>query len=119
MIQLVADAEVALAKNNIVTVKDQIHALRGIYYGTTWSLDYAGTPTVRGMQSLTRNAGFNRFTRPSVSDVPSTTPPDIRSFLHCGLFEALYNNQDWHDVGSNRKVTVHAPRRGVGPFLTV
>jgi hypothetical protein len=105
MIQLLAAAEAALAQNGIVSVKDQIHALRGIYYGTTWSLDYAGRPGSPGMKSLTRSEGFNHFTRPSVDDVKSTTPPDIQGFLCCGLFEALYNNQDWSDqTDSGRKL---------------
>lgn len=104
MLKLLADAEAALTKNGITTVKDQIRALRGIYYGTTWSVDYLGLPGSPGERSVTRSAGFNHFTRPSVSDVASTTPPDIRPFLCCGLFEALYNNQDWSDAATGRKL---------------
>jgi hypothetical protein len=104
LIALVADAEDALSKSGITSVKDQIHALRGIYYGTLWSLDYAGTPDSPGEKSLTRNEGFNHFTRPSASDVASTVPPDVRAILCCGLFEALYNNQDWHDDATQRAI---------------
>ncbi len=102
LVALVVAAEDALTKSGITSVKDQVHALRGVYYGTLWSLDYAGTPSSPGEKSLTRNEGFNHFTRPSVSDVASTVPPDVRPILCCGLFEALYNNQDWYDDATGR-----------------
>jgi hypothetical protein len=48
LIALVVAAEDALTKSGITSVKDQVHALRGVYYGTLWSLDYAGTPSSPG-----------------------------------------------------------------------
>ncbi|SHJ56020.1 protein of unknown function [Bradyrhizobium lablabi] len=93
LIDLVRAAEVRLSKAGISSAKDQIHALRGIYYGTTWSLDYAGTPTGKGEQSVTRNEGFQRFTRPSLKPEDSI-PRDVRPLLDCGLSDALKMSQD-------------------------
>jgi hypothetical protein len=91
LINLVHEAEVRLNAAGIRSARDQVHALRGIYYGTTWSLDYSVE------RSLTRNEGFQRFTRPSAATPSSTTPPDVRSYLDCGLFSALLNSQDISD----------------------
>ena len=100
IITLVRAAEAKLDAAGITSAKDQIHALRGIYYGTTWSLDYAGSATEKGEGSETRNEGFQRFTRPSESP-DKTVPTDVRSILNCGLFDALKASQD---VGSPVKV---------------
>ncbi|MDE2154827.1 MAG: DUF4157 domain-containing protein [Xanthomonadaceae bacterium] len=87
LIDLVRAAEARLGAAGITSVKEQIHALRGIYYGTTWSKDYAAE------KSTTRNEGFQRFTRPSAA--PATTVPrDVRGILDCGLFGALKDSQD-------------------------
>ncbi|HEU4610613.1 MAG TPA: hypothetical protein VFS15_00995, partial [Kofleriaceae bacterium] len=90
LIDLVRGAEARLAASGITSARDQIHALRGIYYGTVWSQDYAVE------HSTTRNEGFQRFTRPSV-DPSRSVPPDVRPILDCGLFEALRDSQDIHD----------------------
>jgi hypothetical protein len=95
LIDLVRAAETRLAANGITTPKDQIHALRGIYYGTLWSLDY----TVE--KSITRNEGFQRFTRPS-EDPGKSVPSDIRLILDCHLFEALQESQDMVDPGDRQ-----------------
>jgi len=87
LIDLVRAAETKLNAAGVTSTRDQIHALRGIYYGTTWSKDYAEE------QSTTRNEGFQRFTRPSLAP-SSSVPPDVRSILDCGLFEALQKSQD-------------------------
>jgi hypothetical protein len=87
LIDLVRAAETRLTAGGITSTTDQIHALRGIYYGTRWSQDYAVE------HSDTRNEGFQRFTRPSL-DPSRSIPRDVRSMLDCGLFEALQNSQD-------------------------
>jgi len=90
LIDLVRAAEARLRAAGIGTPKDQIHALRGIYYGTAWSLDFSVE------KSTTRNEGFQRFTRPSQAPGASV-PTDVRSVLDCGLFEALRDSQDMVD----------------------
>ena len=90
LIDLVRAAEVKLRAAGIATTKDQIHALRGIYYGTTWSTDFADQP------STIRSEGFQRFTRPSEAPNKSV-PPNVRAMLDCGLFEALQASQDMVD----------------------
>jgi hypothetical protein len=90
LIDLVRAAESRLAAAGITMPKDQIHSLRGIYYGTTWSLDYSVE------KSTTRNEGFQRFTRPSM-DPATSVPSDVRSILDCHLFEALQDSQDMVD----------------------
>lgn len=92
-IDLVRAAEVRLSAVGITSVTDQIHILRGIYYGTVWSLDYAVE------RSQLRNEGFQRFTRPSMSPATSV-PRDPRSILDCGLFTALQQSQDLVDPSS-------------------
>lgn len=87
LIDLVRAAETRLAAKGISTPKDQIHALRGIYYGTAWSQDFSVE------KSATRNEGFQRFTRPS-EDPAKSVPTDVRSILDCHLFEALRDGQD-------------------------
>jgi hypothetical protein len=96
LINLVRAAEAALAAAGITSPKDQIHAIRGIFYGTVWSLDYSVE------RSTTRNEGFQRFTRPS-ENVATSTPPDVRTALSCGLFDALKDSQDLIDP-SGRQV---------------
>jgi hypothetical protein len=95
---LIRAAETKLDAAGITGAKDQIHAIRGIYYGTTWSLDYTGSgaPGDPGEHSATRNEGFQRFTRPSQAPDKSV-PTDVRGILDCGLFDALKASQD---VGS-------------------
>src|SRR5262249_36766896 len=90
LIDLVRAAEGRLAASGITSVKDQIHALRGIYYGTLWSKDFAEE------KSPTRNEGFQRFTRPS-EDPSKSLPPDVQKSLDCGIFSALQNSQDMVD----------------------
>ncbi|MBH5369760.1 DUF4157 domain-containing protein [Bradyrhizobium sp. CNPSo 4016] len=93
LIELIRAAEMRLSNAGISSAKDQIHALRGIYYGTTWSLDYTGSPGSKGEASETRNEGFQRFTRPS-SKPEDSIPRDVRPLLDCGLFDALKLSQD-------------------------
>ena len=97
-IDLVRAAEARLTAAGISSVTDQIHVLRGIYYGTTWSADYAVE------RSTLRNEGFQRFTRPSTNPAASV-PQDPRTVLSCGLFTALQQSQDLVDA-SGRHVDV-------------
>ena len=97
-------AEARLTANGITTPKEQIHALRGIYYGTTWSMDYAKAQGGKGEKSATRNEGFQRFTRPS-EEPALTVPVDVRPMLDCGLFEALRDSPEVTDQ-SGRHVDV-------------
>jgi hypothetical protein len=103
LIALVQAAEVRFAANGITSPKDQIHALRGVYYGTTWSMDYTKAGG-RGEKSATRNEGFQRFTRPS-EDAANSVPPDVRAMLDCGLFEGLRDSPEVTDP-SGRQVDV-------------
>ena len=96
LIDLVKAAEVKLAAAGITAPKDQIHALRGIYYGTMSSLDFSVE------KSVTRNEGFQRFTRPS-QEPATSVPPDVTGYLDCGLFKALQDSQDLIDP-SGRQV---------------
>lgn len=88
LIDLIRAAETKMAAAGIASTQEQIHSLRGIYYGTTWSHDFSVE------HSTTRNEGFQRFTRPSAADPTLTTPRDIQTILDCGLFTALFNSQD-------------------------
>jgi hypothetical protein len=84
LIALVRAAEAKLAACGFTSVEQRIHVLRGIYYGTVWSTDY------KVENSPARNLGFQVYTA-------STTPPDPRRCLDCGLFEALGQSQDIRD----------------------
>jgi hypothetical protein len=81
LVDLVRAAEAQLSACGYTTADARIHVLRGIYYGTTWSADYAVE------QSAVRNLGFQTYTA-------STTPDDPRSCLRCGMFDALRGSQD-------------------------
>jgi hypothetical protein len=93
LIALIRAAESKLATAGITDTAKQIHILRGIYYGTEWSMDY------RKEKSSTRNLGFQLFTQ-------STKPDDPRSILDCGLFEALLHSPEVSDPASKRQVDV-------------
>ena len=85
-IALVREAETRLAAAGYTSVGDRVHVLRGIYYGTEWSADFAVE------RSPVRNVGFQTYTA-------SLTPDDPRPILTCGLFEALRDSQDLTDSG--------------------
>lgn len=91
LIVLVREAETRLGAAGITTPKDQIHALRGLFYGTTWSTDFAVET------STMRNEGFQRFTRPS-QDPAKSAPSDVTAVLDCGLADALKGSQDLVDA---------------------
>lgn len=78
LLAFVRDAEQKLTAAGLTDLGDQIHALRGIYYGTTWSLDYQQN------KSDSRNLAFNQFLTYSLM------PPDVRPILGPTLFTSLY-----------------------------
>jgi hypothetical protein len=86
LIDLIRAAEARLSACGHTSAEARIHVLRGIYYGTTWSADYAAEG------SEVRNLGFQVYTG-------SASPDDPRACLDCGLFEALRQSQDVSDRG--------------------
>lgn len=70
---------------------ERLAILRGIYYGTEWSLDYIRE------QSRVRNLAFCIYTG-------ATTPADPRPSMPCGLYDALQKSQDTAD--NTRKLDV-------------
>jgi peptidoglycan hydrolase-like protein with peptidoglycan-binding domain len=96
LVALVRSAEVLLSAANpgcaALSELDRLSAIRGIYYGTTWSRDFAKE------QSPVRNLGFNRYARGSTFAL-FNAPFDVRPCLSCRLFEALGASQDARDGG--------------------
>lgn len=94
LVSLVKDAEEIMIQNKLTELGDRINCLRGIYYGTIWSLDYAQE------KSEARNKGFYLYT--GLTDVKH----DARKMLKCSdnckakLFEALYQSPEVIDSGS-------------------
>ncbi len=87
LVDLVRAAESKLKAAGITSTADQVKTLRGIYYGTPWSLDF------RVEKSVTRNVGFQLFTQ------SPKLPADPTTILDCGLFGALQASQDVVDGG--------------------
>jgi len=94
LISLVKDAEEIMIQNKLTELGDRINCIRGIYYGTTWSLDYAQE------KSDSRNYGFYVYT--GLTNVKH----DARKMLKCSdickgkLFEALYQSPEVVDSSS-------------------
>jgi hypothetical protein len=84
LIALVRAAETRLAACGFATAAERVHVLRGLYYGTDWSMDF------QVERSPVRNAAFQIYTA-------STTPADPRPCLNCGLFEALRASAEVRD----------------------
>lgn len=93
-IALLRAAEARLTAAGITSTEEQIHALRGIYNGTDWSLDFRRS-TVRPATK----ASSGSPTRPKNPD--ERCPPDVRPLLDCGLFAALRQSQDVVDGGAS------------------
>jgi hypothetical protein len=81
LINLITRAEAGLIAAGVTNKESRLQYLRGIYYGTIWSLDY----TVE--HSKVRNNLFNTFCHPAA--LTFDAPEDIRPYLNCGLFDAL------------------------------
>ncbi|OEK07611.1 hypothetical protein A8C32_17600 [Flavivirga aquatica] len=92
LVELVKQAEEMLILNGYDEMGDRIHILRGIYYGTKWSLDYSVE------KSTMRNIAFN------IPYTTTTTPPDAREKLKCleecksDLFNSLYQSYEVFDT---------------------
>jgi hypothetical protein len=87
-IDLIREAEKRLMAHGLTTVDSRIQVLSEIYYGTTWSLDYAGRAGQKGEQSTARNFAFQVYT------ARSGPAEDPRPILGMSLFNALLNSQD-------------------------
>lgn len=91
LVELVKQAEDVLIENGYDDMDDRIGIIRGIYYGTTWSLDWENE------QSTARNTAFN------VPYTGSLTPPDAREALKCSkncvadLYNSLYDTYEVFD----------------------
>jgi len=88
LVDLVKQAEEVLIKNGYGDVGDRISILRGIYYGTAWSLDY------NIEKSIARNIAFNLLY------TGSNVVADARKKLKCckgciaDLFNSLYKSPE-------------------------
>lgn len=85
LVALVRAAEEKLIESGMTDWEDRVSALRGLYYGTTWSTDY------QKEQSNTRNFGFRRYTASPLD------PDDVLPVLECNLGRSLQKSQDVHD----------------------
>lgn len=91
LVAIVKDAEDMLIRNGITEVGERINTLRGIYYGSLWSVDYANE------KSSSRNIAFTVYTGSSVKY-------DARIKLKCSvnckgnLFHTLYSSAEVFDT---------------------
>lgn len=118
-VALVREAETRMSAAGISTNPEKIKVLRGLYYGTPWSLDFAKE------KSASRIAGFQTFTGTGVK-----YPRDPVSLFDCGLYEALQLSQDITaksgkvDIGhlmialDARNAAVSIPGTGLPPVST-
>ena len=87
VVGLLREAENRLIKNAGQTNPvDRVSTLRGIYYGTVWSLDYKVESKRSEPGARIRNIGFMTYTGGNM-------PPDPRPALGTKLFEDLQANQ--------------------------
>jgi hypothetical protein len=93
VVDLVRKAEDALVKKaSMNDPADRVCALRGIYYGTTWSLDYKVESKRSEAGARIRNLGFLTYTAGNM-------PADPRPALGTTLFDDLQNSQSIVDSG--------------------
>lgn len=88
-IELVREVEQILVKNKIEGTTEHIHILRGLYYGTTWSVDF------EDRKSTGRNFFFNTYSY-------SSEPPDPRSMLGHTLFNEMRQCAEVHESPTDR-----------------
>jgi hypothetical protein len=93
LVDLLVEAEKDMKGAGVTALDDQIKTLRGLYYGTTWSKDYAVE------KSEMRNLGFQAFTKTG-----SSKPKNPFGIFHCGLYQALKDSQDVVDPKSGRHI---------------
>jgi hypothetical protein len=79
----VKQAEQKLIDSGHSSIADRIKILRGIYYGTTWSMDFGQEG------SAWRNSGFNSYLY-----TPGSPPLDPRTILGDELFNKLKNSPE-------------------------
>ncbi|MFI6168885.1 hypothetical protein ACIBCN_19040 [Nocardia sp. NPDC051052] len=92
-IALIDAAEKLLTKAGQKTAEQRLITLRGIYYGTTWSLDYDVESKRSVPAALIRNAGFLTYTM-------GNSPKDPRpAFGKTTLLRDLKNSQSMVDSG--------------------
>ncbi|MAN28749.1 MULTISPECIES: hypothetical protein [Mesonia] len=90
LIKLVKQSEDILIENGYDDVNDRISIIRGIYYGTEWSLDY------QNEKSKQRNFAFNEYTN---SEVVADARKELKCSSTCeaDLFESLFNSFEVFD----------------------
>lgn len=81
LISFIREAEDKLIAAGYKEIEKRIHILRGIYYGTPWSLDFSVE------QSIIRNTGFQSYTY-------SKEPDDPRKILGLNSFQKLFNSAE-------------------------
>jgi len=90
-VALVDSAEKLLVKSGMTLVEQRLITLRGIYYGTTWSLDYEVESKRSVPGAIIRNAGFLTYTG-------GNTPKDPRpAFGRTTLMKDLKDSQSMVD----------------------
>ncbi|BAZ03256.1 hypothetical protein NIES37_72690 (plasmid) [Tolypothrix tenuis PCC 7101] len=95
IVDLIRKAEDALIrKAGQTNPLDRACTLRGIYYGTDWSLDYKIESKRSEAGARVRNFGFLAYTGGNL-------PADPRPALGAGLFNDLQESQSIHDRGRN------------------
>ena len=103
LVSLVRDFETCLLKNGEGKFKDAFHrvkTIRGCFYGTEWSFDYAGADDKGHEQSSIRNVGFNLMTDLNYGgwrQVGYATPHDPRNYVPESLFKALRASPEVRD----------------------
>ncbi len=88
-IDLIKEAEQVFADNEIEDTTEHIHILRGLYYGTVWSVDY------EDRKSTIRNDMFNLYSG-------SLEPRDPRKMLGTTLFNELRQCAEVHESPTDR-----------------
>lgn len=91
LVALVKQAEEILIKNGHEDMEDRIHILRGIYYGTEWSVDY------KSEKSSMRNFAFNfPYTN---SFEPKDARKELKCFKDCKaeLYNSLFESYEVFD----------------------
>ncbi|MCX5209373.1 hypothetical protein OG689_08770 [Kitasatospora sp. NBC_00240] len=89
-VALVAKAEALLTKAGRTDVQERLAMLRGVFYGTTWSLDYEVESRRSVPGAVIRNAGFVTYTGHS--------PADPRpAFGKTGVLKDLKDSQSLRD----------------------
>ena len=95
-VTLLTAAESAL-RSRYANVEDRLAVLRGIYYGTTWSLDYLVESKRSVLGAQIRNAGFVTYTG-------GHYPGDPHGLLSPAMIKDLQDSQSLKDRGRSLDV---------------